>query len=125
MLASPLHLFSIRPAIQWRPWANTGSTGHKAFFGENPPTGALIHYFLKDKPGEGERLSVQVLDKAGKVLRTLTSALPGVNRMVWHTRAEIPGMPPPIAPSGEGSGGGGGGFGRFGGGTGPRVELVR
>ena len=121
VLASPLHLFSIRPAIQWRPWANTGSTGHKAFFGENPPTGALIHYFLKDKPGDGERLSVQILDKAGKVLRTLggAPALPGVNRVVWDTRAEIPGMPPPAAPQGEG---GGGGFGRFGGGLGPRVE---
>lgn len=116
VLATPLHLFPMRPAIQWRPWANTGSTGHKAFFGENPPTGALIHYFLKQKPAEGERLSVQVLDRAGKVLRTLSNppALPGVNRMVWDTRAEIPGMPSAAAPAGGG--------GRFGGGLGPRVE---
>ena len=120
VLASPLHLFSVRPAIQWRPWANTGSSGHKAFLGENPPTGAMIHYFLKEKPGDGTRVSIQVLDKAGKVLRTLNNlpALPGVNRAVWDTRAEIPGMPPPAAPTGAG----GGGFGRFGGGAGPRVE---
>jgi photosystem II stability/assembly factor-like uncharacterized protein len=121
VLASPLHLFSVRPAIQWRPWANTGSTGHKEFFGENPPTGAILHVYVKDKPAEGERLSVQILDPAGKVLRTLNAAAqPGVNRLVWDTRAEIPGMPPPQA-GGEGGGGGGGMFGRFGAG-GPRVE---
>ncbi|MBI4913126.1 MAG: hypothetical protein HY823_10345 [Acidobacteria bacterium] len=119
VLASPLHLFSIRPAIQWRPWANTGSTGHKAFLGENPPNGAMIHYFLKEKPGEKESVRISILDGAGKVLRTLNgTGTPGVNRVVWDTRSEIPGMPPPAREAGPG---GGGGFGRFGA-QGPRVE---
>lgn len=118
VLDSPLHLFSIRPAIQWRTWANGGSTGHKTFLGENPPTGAAIYYFLKEKPGAGENVKISLLDTAGKTLRTLNApGLPGVNRVVWDTRMEIPGMPPPAAPVGEGAGGGG----RFGAG-GPRVE---
>lgn len=123
VLESPLHLFSVRPAIQWRPWGNSGSTGHKAFFGENPPNGAMIYYFLKEKPAEGERLSLQILDKAGKVVRTVNGApaLPGVNRAVWDTRMEVPGMPPPQAEAGGAGGGFGAIMGRLGS-TGPRVE---
>ena len=73
VLASDLHAFSTRPAIQWRPWGNTGSTGHKEFFGANAPDGALIHYYLKAKPAAGEQVKVTVTDKAGKTVRSLTA----------------------------------------------------
>jgi photosystem II stability/assembly factor-like uncharacterized protein len=122
VLGSDLHAFSTRPAIQYRPWSNTGSTGHKEFFGPNAPNGALIHYYLKAKPGAGEQVKITVTDKAGKTVRSLNgTGEAGINRVVWDTRMDSP-VPP--APPGTGGGGGGGGFGGFGafGAMGPRVE---
>ena len=37
----------------------------------NPPTGASIYYFLKEKP-KGE-LKIEILDPSGKTVRTLSS----------------------------------------------------
>ena len=121
MLASDLHAFSTRPAIQWRPWGNTGSTGHKEFFGANAPTGALIHYYLKAKPAAAEQVKLTVTDKAGKTVRSLTATGEvGINRVVWDTRMDSP--VPPAPPGTGGPGGGGGGFGGFAASMGPRVE---
>lgn len=117
VLQSDLHLFSIRPAIQWRTWSNTGSTGHKAFFGENPPTGAILQYHLKAKGTEQVR--IQIADEKGKVVRNLRGpSNAGVNRLVWDTRMELPGMPAPSAEAGAGRGMGMMGMG----GGGPRVD---
>lgn len=84
--------------------------------GQNPPSGAVLDYWLKDAP-KGE-LKLQILDSQGKVIRTLSSkkrkeqgggeggffggggqALPvqaGLNRYVWDLRYEpatkVPGL---------------------------------
>ncbi len=122
VLAKDLHVFPTRPATQWRTWSNTGSTGHKAFFGENPPNGALISYYLKTKLPEGQQARVTISDASGKTVRQLTGpGAAGLNRVTWDARMESP-IPP--APAGQAGGGfGGGGFGFFGGGGGgPRVD---
>jgi photosystem II stability/assembly factor-like uncharacterized protein len=122
-----LHLFDVQPATSWRIPNRSGSSGHKAFFGPNPPNGALIHYYLKDKLADADRVRVTVTDKDGKLVRELSGPKDaGVNRLVWDLRArsllQMAGDPE----SGEqpafgfGGGGGGGGFG-FGGGA-LRVE---
>jgi photosystem II stability/assembly factor-like uncharacterized protein len=120
VLASDLHLFSMRPAIQYRQWSNGGSPGDREFFGANPPVGAIIHYYLKTKPADGEQVRIVVQDKSGKTIRTITNAPreAGVNRAVWDTRMDPP-VPP--QPPGAGGGGGGGGFGGMAAG-GPRVD---
>ena len=120
VMADDLHAFSTRPAIQYRPWSNGGSTGDSRFFGANPPSGAIVHYYLKTKPADDEQVRIVVQDKSGKTVRTMTDGtrLAGVNRVVWDTRVDPP-VPP--APPGTGGGGGGGGFGMFGGG-GARVD---
>lgn len=120
VLASDLHVFSTRPAIQWRTWANTGSTGHKAFFGPNAPYGAIIHFFVREAPRGDERIRVTVKDATGRTVRTLTAtAKPGINRVVWDTRADAPIPPQQLAAM---AGAGAGGFGALGAAMGPRVE---
>jgi hypothetical protein len=120
VLARDLHAFSTRPTIQFRPWANTGSTGHKAFFGANPPNGALLHYYLKAKPAAGEQVKISIADASGKTVRTLNgTGEAGINRVVWDTRTDPP-VPPPTG--GAGALGGGGGFGALQASMGPRVD---
>jgi hypothetical protein len=48
---SDLTLFDLRPATMWRVAGRTtsASTGHKLFSGANPPNGAIIDYYLKNK----------------------------------------------------------------------------
>ena len=73
--------------------------------GENPPSGVVIQYYLKDKP-EGE-ITLTFLDKAGNEIRSFSSIKPddayykdkpgltkpqaikanaGANRFVWDMR---------------------------------------
>jgi len=136
VIGSDLHLFDIRPATQWRITNHKGSTGHKFFIADNPDYGALIHFYLKSKPAEKERVRITITDKDGKAVREITCGGPqpeaqpggggfgrfrrercepetGVNRVNWDLRYN-----PPIEPQpGET-----GGFGRFGAGRGPSVD---
>src|SRR5258708_11821952 len=94
--AEELHLFDLRPATEWRIANRSGATGQKAFFGPNPPNGALIDYYLKTKPDEKERVRITVLDKDGKVVRELDGTKDvGVNRVVWDLRTRSVTAPPP------------------------------
>jgi len=81
--------------------------------GDNPPRGAVIDYFLKTKPPADEKITLEILDVQGKVLRTLSNhkkekfeqpaewpdreppaeLLPdaaGMNRFAWDLRVEDP-----------------------------------
>jgi photosystem II stability/assembly factor-like uncharacterized protein len=96
------HLFPTRPAKRYRYHRSPGDI----YGGENPSEGALIHYYLKEKP-EGE-IELRILDAAGTTIRTLSSKAeetvpeddpdesprkptvlgkePGVNRVAWDLR---------------------------------------
>jgi hypothetical protein len=114
------HLFSIDPALQWRSFddKNDEFWGHQFFVGENPPTQAIIQYFLKAKAND---VKLKIADATGKEVRTLTLAgtrlSPGIQTACWDTRVEA--IAPPAgagaAPAGGGGRGAGGG-GRGGGG---------
>jgi photosystem II stability/assembly factor-like uncharacterized protein len=116
-----LHLFDIRTATQWRIANRSGSTGHKVFYGPNPPNGAIVNYYLKAKPDEKERVRIAITDKDGKVVREMDGTKEvGVNRVVWDLRsrsltAQGGEGGAGGGEAGEGSGFGGGGFGRGGG----------
>jgi len=78
--------------------------------GENPPSGAILYYYLKEEPKEPAKL--EFLDGQGKVIRTFSSeekkkegaaeewerdaaeehipAKAGMNRFVWDLRYEMP-----------------------------------
>ena len=81
--------------------------------GENPPNGAIIDYFLKNKPAADEEITLEILDTQGTVLRRFSNhqknkfeqpvewpdrqkpakLLPdaaGMNRFAWDLRVEDP-----------------------------------
>ncbi len=100
-VAGDVALFAPRTAIAWRLYDHKGDTGHKVFLGKNPPEGALLSYFLKAKPAEGEKVSLKIADASGTVVRELKEipALAGVNRTNWDLRTEPPVKPSPDTPS--------------------------
>ncbi len=122
--AEDLHLFDIRPATEWRIANRSGSTGHKAFFGPNPPNGAMVQYYLKSQPDAKERVRIMVTDAAGKTIRELDGTKQaGLNRVVWDLRSRMPATPGAERESqGESATAEYGGFGGFGGGGALRVE---
>jgi photosystem II stability/assembly factor-like uncharacterized protein len=67
--AEPVQLLDARPARRWRRGGDWGATLEGA--GENPPYGAIVHYWLAEKP-KGE-VVLEVLDADGRVLRRLSS----------------------------------------------------
>src|SRR5215470_13647673 len=64
-----VHLFTPNTAVRTR----EGHVNPRRYpMGENPPSGAIIYYYLKDAPKETVKL--ELLDADGKVIRTFTSA---------------------------------------------------
>jgi photosystem II stability/assembly factor-like uncharacterized protein len=64
--AKAAQLFPVPPTVAWR-----YRSDYERGLGKNPPAGALIHYFLKEKV-EGE-LTIEILDAKGRLVRTLSS----------------------------------------------------
>jgi photosystem II stability/assembly factor-like uncharacterized protein len=109
-----VHLFPVQPAVRWR-YHSPVESAHLRAAGDNPPQGAMIHYYLKKKPKDP--LTLEILDANGAVINKLSSKeeadelaeddpdapseetkkkpLPaevGVNRAVWdlrHKGAEV------------------------------------
>ena len=74
LVAEKLHVFPPRPAVRF-PGGGFGGgeeEGAGGTLGKNPPNGVLVGYYLKEKPGEKEFLTVEFLD-GDKVLRSFTS----------------------------------------------------
>ena len=109
--ANDVFLFDVRQATRYQMWGKDSNLGQKTFAAQNPPSGALIDYYLKaDVNGP---IVITVADKTGKTIRTIRSNAnkAGVNRVVWDLRYD----PPTPAAGGPGASGAGG-FGRGGGG---------
>jgi hypothetical protein len=103
----PAHLFTPSTAIRSR-------LGHRdrrrSAIAENPPQGAMLYYWLKEKPKDSIKL--EVIDDQGKTLRTVTSTVKkeaeettefdedpeilhmsaesGLNLFVWDLRGQMP-----------------------------------
>lgn len=76
-----------RPATRWLRIARGGyGRGNLFFRGENPPTGALIHYYLKDKPAGPVTIEITDVTGQNKKTYTIESSKPGINRLVWDFR---------------------------------------
>jgi photosystem II stability/assembly factor-like uncharacterized protein len=67
--SNDVHLFTAPDAIRWREGSRSWG-GQYGRFG-NPPLGATIYYYLKEKP-KGE-LKIEILDASNRVVRTASS----------------------------------------------------
>lgn len=114
ILASDIHLFDVAPATHFRLYNRKGSIGHKWFTAPNPPYGAVINYYLKDKPKDDVKITIT--NSAGMVVRDLKGPKEaGLSRVVWDLRLT---SPAPL-PEGAVEAGAGGFFGQS---RGPRVQ---
>ena len=112
-IADGRRLFPIRRATRWQIARRDASQGQRSYRAPNPPGGAVIQYYVSERP-DGP-LSLAITDAAGDAMRTirLRNVEPGVNSTVWDLRYE---GPDPIPGQGGGGRGGGGRGGRGGGG---------
>lgn len=106
------HLFAPRTAWRYSGRFGRFGSGDRPLRAPNPPYGALIFYYLKEKPDKTP-VKLQILDIQGNVLRELND-IPkeaGINRAVWDLRlgprTPSEGQDTP-RPFGGGRGGGGG-----------------
>jgi hypothetical protein len=107
---SGLYLFEPRQAVIWRTWNNKPLTSDKAFYGQNPPNGAMINFYMKEPLAERENVTITIQDAAGKTVRTINCTRPNPNA-------------PQSPQGGQGFGGGGGGGFGFGGGGGQQCTA--
>jgi photosystem II stability/assembly factor-like uncharacterized protein len=100
-IRSDAALFEIEPAHQIRYTNLKAHTGDMIFRGENPPSGAIIDYWL-GRPADSVMLEVR--DEKKELVQTLRPTRNrGVNRVVWNLRhADLPVR----AGGGDGEGGG-------------------
>src|SRR5687767_3581175 len=88
ILDSSAHMFSVRPGLRFASTFTRYGIGDKQFTGPNPPAGALITYYLKEKLDDKATLKVQVFDRDGKLVQDLErpSREKGLNRIAWNLR---------------------------------------
>ena len=99
LLTRDAHLFPVRPALRFTSRFTRYGIGDKVFAGPNPSYGALITYYLKDKPDDKATFKVEIFDQAGKLVQALNRPAKekGLNRVAWNLRfggAEVR-QPPP------------------------------
>ncbi len=85
-------LFDVRPAFRFTTRFTRYGIGDKPFTGPNPPSGAMITYYLKEKLDAKTTAKIQILDSAGKVVREIAQ-IPkeqGFNRATWDLATEGP-----------------------------------
>ncbi|MCI0491243.1 MAG: hypothetical protein L0229_32025 [Blastocatellia bacterium] len=90
VMASDAHLFDVRPTLRFTTRFTRYGIGDKVFAGPNPNYGALITYYLKEKPDEKSKVKIQILDGTGKVIREMENVPKekGLNRANWDLNHE-------------------------------------
>jgi photosystem II stability/assembly factor-like uncharacterized protein len=89
VLASDSVLFEPRPTVLYSYKSNSMYAGPYAFQGPNPPAGAMITYYLKDKPGPEDKILLTVKNGEGQTVMNLrASKEKGLNRVIWPLREE-------------------------------------
>jgi hypothetical protein len=88
VMQSDAHLFDVRPGLRFTQRFTRYGIGDKPFTGPNPSYGALITYYLKDKPDDKTPVKIQILDQQGALINELNrpGKEKGVNRVTWDLR---------------------------------------
>lgn len=84
------YVFEPRPAYRYATMMTRYGIGDKPFRGENPPNGAIITYFLKDKADEKTPVKMQIFDSSNKMISEVRnlSKEKGFNRATWNLAQE-------------------------------------
>jgi len=92
MLEKEAHLFRIRPAMRHAIKPTRYGIGDREYTAENPPYGALITFYLKNKLEDNKDLKLEIYDEDKNLVRTLNdlSAENGINRVAWDLRSTPP-----------------------------------
>lgn len=95
VFSSPLFLFDVRPATEWKLFDHdNGYTGDQLFLAPNPPDGAIIDYYLAQPPAKGQTVKVSIQGQGGKVIQEFDgTGEAGINRVSWDLRYKTPIMP--------------------------------
>jgi photosystem II stability/assembly factor-like uncharacterized protein len=89
--STDLALFDVRPAVRYQTWNRDANLGQRTYAADNPPYGALVHYYLKADLPEKDKITITVTDAQGKnVAEVDGSRTAGVNRAVWNLRYNEP-----------------------------------
>jgi photosystem II stability/assembly factor-like uncharacterized protein len=97
-MKSDAFLFPIRPAIRWAGSPGMFRSNERDWIAPNPAPGAWINVYFKTAPAGP--VTVTIADAAGKPVKTIrTRVEPGVNRIVWNLRYDIPGERPQAPPA--------------------------
>ncbi len=84
-----LHLFDIRPEVQWARSYEWTWVPDKRFKRPNPPYGSTISYHLKQ--GITEPVKIEILDITGTVVRNLEGPMEaGLHHVLWDFRKNLP-----------------------------------
>jgi photosystem II stability/assembly factor-like uncharacterized protein len=88
VIESDAHLFDVRPGLRYTQRFTRYGIGDKPFTGPNPPYGALITYYLKEKLDDKTPVKIQILDQQGSLINELNrpGKEKGVNRVTWDLR---------------------------------------
>lgn len=86
------HLFAPRTAYRMAGSNQNGWMGDQNYFGPNPPPGALLTYWLKERPGAGKELKIEIFDGQNKRVAAVRNPAtePGLQRVNWNLRYEAP-----------------------------------
>jgi hypothetical protein len=83
-------VLSSRDSIMETPFLSQEFPGDAVYFGENPPSGASITYYLKKRHIFGS-MKLEIMDADGGVIKTLpTTKNRGLNRVFWNMRLKRP-----------------------------------
>jgi photosystem II stability/assembly factor-like uncharacterized protein len=92
VLEDAAFIFDPRPAVRFATKFTRYGIGDKVFRGSNTPYGALITYYLKDKPDKKEKIKLEILDSTGTVIRKIENfpQEAGLNRVAWDLHSQPP-----------------------------------
>ncbi len=76
VLAADAYLFPPRDTYRFRPASQPMAVSYDPTAGQNPPYGAPIHFYLKSKLGEKDKVKITLSDSSGKVVRELECSAP-------------------------------------------------
>lgn len=92
ILNQDAYMFTMRAATRFASKPTRYGIGDGVFQGPNPPYGALITYYLKEKPAEGTKLELEIMNESREIIRRIVD-IPrekGLNRTAWDLRLEGP-----------------------------------